>query len=400
MSLPKVLLLIPSMTGVGGTERMVHAISGLLQQAGYEVHQASFDAPKASRHFNSQAPLHALGPIPRLPLLFRPFAYALSSWRLRALKRGLGTGITISNLWGADFISILAGGSDRKLALCHINIIGNRSNRLMMAFLPLVAAVYRRFDRVIAVSAPLAGELRELYRLPVERIGHIDNFTECPSTTPLWPVSEGSQRFVWCGRFSHEKNVSGLLHAWARFASGCPSAQLILVGEGPDRDSMYALAIDLGLKVSDMNCLSSAQVVFAGRQADPAAFMASARALLLSSHAEGLPMVVLEALALGIPVIAADCPSGGVRSALIGEGDCDPCRPNMVHTPAGLLLPVPESLRPESLRIWVEALMVAVRDDGQHAAWSRGAVERAHLFSSGVARERWLSVLSELQVSA
>lgn len=177
----KLLILIPSMVSVGGTERMVHALSGLLSKAGFEVAQASFDAPGVRRHFESDTPLYGLGPIPRLPLALRPLAYALAAWRLRRLKQRLGTHVTISNLWGADLISVLSGGADRKLALCHINVVGNSTNRLMLRLLPLVAAVYRRFDRVIAVSEPLADELKTLYRLADGQSGHIDNFVDRPA---------------------------------------------------------------------------------------------------------------------------------------------------------------------------------------------------------------------------
>jgi hypothetical protein len=52
----------------------------------------------------------------------------------------------LRNLWGADLISVLSGGNDRKIALCHINVVGNPTNRLMVSFRPLVAAIYRKFD--------------------------------------------------------------------------------------------------------------------------------------------------------------------------------------------------------------------------------------------------------------
>ena len=400
MSSPRVLLLIPSLASVGGTERMVQAISGLLRDAGCEVHQASFDAPGIPRHFKIDGPCHSLGPIPRLPLFLRPVTYGLAAYRLSAMKRRVKIDVTISNLWGADLISILSRGRDRKIALCHINIVGNKGNRLMLRWLPLVAYVYRCFDKVIAVSGTLAAEVRDLYRLAPRRVGHIDNFTDPSDSRPLWSPTEGSLRFVWCGRFSHEKNVEGLLAAWARFAEACPSAQLILVGDGPDFERMLKLALELGLDSGGIDRLEGAQVVFAGRQADPAVFMASARALLLSSHSEGLPMVVLEALSLGVPVLASDCPSGGVRTALSGHGECEPQRSEAENAIAGLLLPVPDPDDSHTLRIWASALELVARDDARRAAWSGGALERARLFGRAAARDRWAAVLSEVGVRA
>lgn len=388
----KLLLLIPSMAGVGGTERMVHSLSVLLDGAQTQVFQATFDAPGAARHFESHIPVHALGPIPRLPIPLRPFAYALAAWRLNRLKRRLHVDVSISNLWGADLISVLSGGRDRKIALCHINVVGNPSNRLMIRLRPLVAAVYRRFDRVVAVSETLAHELRALYRLPMGRISHIDNFVDRPPAVSRWP-SDGVQRFVWCGRFSHEKNVEGLLHAWARFAAGRQGVQLVLLGDGPQRSQLQALAGVLGLKVAQNVEDQTTPLVFAGKVSDPASFMLGARALLLSSHAEGLPMVVLEALSLGLPVLAADCPSGGVRTALQGDGVCEPARPRAEFTSAGALLPVPMPMVEGTLVAWADCLEVASQDDARWAVWSSGALSRASQFSSNAARGKWLQAI-------
>lgn len=396
----KILLLIPSLANAGGTERMVHMLSGLLASAGHDVHQASFDPPGTARHFDSSTPFHPLGPVPRLPLPLRPLAYVLSAWRLRRLKRHLDIDTTISNLWGGDLISILSAGSDYKIALCHINIVGNRSNRMMLRLLPLVSVIYRRFNRVVAVSETLADELKKLYGLSADKITHIDNFSDRPQAAPLWHMDDGVKRFVWCGRFSHEKNIAGLLHAWARFVARRPGHQLVLVGDGPDHDQMQALARDLGLHIGRAPDDRSAQVVFAGRTPDPAAFMSGAHALVLSSRAEGLPMVVLEALALGIPVLAADCPSGGVRTALLGEGVCNPDRDDMETSPAGILLPVPVVDNVRSLALWDAALSAISADIRLHAACSRGALERAQLFSSSVALDKWQAVIERRDTGA
>lgn len=381
------------MAGVGGAEKMVHSLSSVLDGSEFRVVEASFDPPGVRRHFDSEIPIHSLGPIPRLPLFLRPFAYGIAARRLKSLKRRLEIDITISNLWGADLISVLSGGGDRKIALCHINVVDNPTNHLMMRFRPLVTAIYHRFDHVVAVSEDLAKELKTLYRLPDGRISHIDNFVDRPDSVSRWPLNDGIQRFVWCGRFSQEKNVRGLLHAWAQFSSGRTGLQLILIGDGPKRASMQRLATSLGLRTASSTDDSAAQVAFAGRSAVPASYMLGARALVLSSYAEGLPMVVLEALSLGVPVLAADCPSGGVRTALLGSGTCDPERTSEEVTPAGALLPVPSEAAPDSVEVWVKCLAATSANDAQHEAWCRGALERAAQFSSRAARRKWLEVL-------
>lgn len=395
----KILLLIPSMTGIGGTERMVHGLSSLLASGGYQVFQASFDAPGAQRHFDGATPFFPLGSSGNMPLPLRPLVYWLQARRLLLLKRRMGIDLTISNLWRADLVSAISGGADHKIALAHTNVVGNQTNQLMIKLRPLVAAVYRRFDHVVAVSSTLAQELRTLYQLADAQVSHIDNFMDRPQSDSVLPA-DGVQRFVWCGRFSSEKNVEGLLHAWARFASGHPDAQLVLLGDGPLKADMEAVAEALGLRWGRNVMDRQARIVFVGPVARPADYIVDAHALLLSSHAEGLPMVILEALSLGVPVLAADCPSGGVRTALAGGGQCDPDRACAEFTPAGVLLPVPHRQWPATLDRWSQSLQTLCENESQRHTWQRGALERASEFSSLRARERWLSLLGDLKGSA
>ncbi len=388
----RVLLLLPSMTETGGAERMVSFLSQLLISAGLDVHEASFDPRGAPRRFENAASFHALGPIPRLPLPLRPFEYFIAARRLRDLKRRLGISVTISNLWRADLMSVLSGGADRKIALCHINIVGNPSNRQMLTFRPLVALIYRSFDRVLGVNALLAEELAALYKLPADRVGFIENFVARPEVASALP-QDGVVRFVWCGRMKPEKNVAGLLAVWKEFAADLTGVQLLLAGDGPLRGELEALAASLGLRSGSMED-PSAQIVFLGFSPEPARYMAGARALLLSSLHEGLPMVILEALTLGTPVLASDCPAGGVRAALLGGGLCDPERAAIEPAPCGALLPAPRASRPESLAPWRQALEIALNDGGVLERWGRGALERAKRFSPETARDRWLEEIA------
>jgi glycosyltransferase involved in cell wall biosynthesis len=387
----RLLLLIPSLAGFGGTERVVVSLSELLSAPERDVFIATFD-PVAQSRVDS-ATIYPLGPIPRLPLALRPLSYALAANRLRRLKKQLGVDLTISNLWGSDLISILSGGRDHKIALCHINVIGNPTNRLMFSLRPLVAAIYRKFDRVIAVSEPLAQELKSLYCLPSRQITHIENFVAKQEPMSCLP-SDGIKRFVWCGRLVTEKNVEGLLYVWRDFVQqGSKGTQLVVVGDGALRAALIALAGDLGLRIGRIVEDSDAQVVFAGRVSNPAAYMLGATALVLTSRAEGLPMVLLEALSLGVPVLASDCESGGVRSAMIGDGVCDPRRLSADYTQAGALLPIPDGADPRSLRVWREALREVCRDDGPLDRWREGALARASLFGRDAARSRWLEAI-------
>jgi glycosyltransferase involved in cell wall biosynthesis len=380
----RILLLVPSMRLAGGCERVVNNLSLLLARHGHSLAIASFDDAIDEWHFKGGGERFALGQGARLPLALRWIEYGLQARKLAQLKRKFRPEVTISNLWRADLISLLSGGSDRKIALAHINVVGNPTNRLMVRLRGLVGAVYRRFDRVVAVSQPLAAELAELYRLGAGQCIAVDNFADPPVASPCLPA-DTVRRAVWCGRLVREKNLAGLLEVWAKLCEQLERAQLVVIGEGPLRAELEGRARELGLQVGHDPADPKVQVAFVGAVQSPADYQVSGRVFLLSSLAEGLPMVVLEALALGVPVIAADCPSGGVRAALGESGE--------LATGSGALLPIPLPGDLASQQAWLPWLVAALTDDAQLADWRKAALVRAERFSAQRAAADWQAAI-------
>jgi glycosyltransferase involved in cell wall biosynthesis len=131
-------------------------------------------------------------------------------------------------------------------------------------------------------------------RVHVVRCGVDESFLET-SPDGLDPVA----RLVSVGRLAEQKGVPVLFDAAARLASAGIDFELTLVGDGPMRRELEASAARLGL---------GERVTFAGwlGAGEVRALVARSRALVLASFAEGLPIVIMEALALGRPVVATD----------------------------------------------------------------------------------------------
>jgi glycosyltransferase involved in cell wall biosynthesis len=119
-----------------------------------------------------------------------------------------------------------------------------------------------------------------------------------------------------------QKDHGTLLRAYAALRARRPDvAHLALIGEGPDRARLEALAAELRLGDA---------VHFVGYSANPFPIIRAADALVLSSRYEGFGMVLGEAMALGTPVLSADCPTGprdlldeGRAGLLVPVGDVD-----------------------------------------------------------------------------
>jgi glycosyltransferase involved in cell wall biosynthesis len=142
-------------------------------------------------------------------------------------------------------------------------------------------------------------------------------------------LPEGIPLIFAAGSLEHRKGIDILLHALARLKDPVPMT--VVAGDGPLRPILESLAAELGI---------AASVHFLGFRPDLPRIMAAADLFVLSSRWEGCPMVVLEAMALGRPIVATAV--GGVPELLV-DGE------------SGRLVP-PES--PEALSQAIQEILV------------------------------------------
>ncbi len=173
-------------------------------------------------------------------------------------------------------------------------------------------ALYRHADLIICSSAIMRSEVAEQFGVPVDKIRILANpvdemmirrrslLVDFPKTSNI--------RFVAAGRLTRQKGFDRLLDMFA--ALGDDTAELVILGEGPLYGSLKRHAVLLGV---------SSRVQFEGFANNPWAWFATADAFLISSRWEGMPNVVLEALACGLPVIATPESGGIVEVAEIAK---------------------------------------------------------------------------------
>ena len=123
-------------------------------------------------------------------------------------------------------------------------------------------------------------------------------------------AKERENLIVAAGRLDANKNHAMLIHAFAKIADEYPAVKLVIYGEGELRTQLESLVAEKGL---------SDRITLPGTVEDIAAHIGKARIFTLTSNTEGMPNSVMEAMALGVPVIATDCPCGG-PAALIENG--------------------------------------------------------------------------------
>ncbi len=172
----------------------------------------------------------------------------------------------------------------------------------------LMRRLYHRADAVIGVSEGVSSFIKRRFDVPAALVHTIYNpvvdaeLLERSKERPNhpWFVEQTTPTLIAVGRLNVQKDFATLLRAFAMVRKH-RDIRLVIFGEGPERENLEALARDLGVAQT---------VSLPGFTHNPYAAMSRASLFVLSSRWEGLPTVLIEAMACGCPVVATDCPSG------------------------------------------------------------------------------------------
>lgn len=225
-------------------------------------------------------------------------------------------GLTFNNL--TALLACLLSRSRARLVICERNQLSfvlaqsNPLRRLVVR--GLIRALYPRAHAVTAVSGGVAKDVARIAGIPLSEITVIPNpppdaqdilAARAAAPPHLWFGEQGPV-IVAIGRLVRQKRYDILIEALARVRQSVP-ARLIVLGEGPDREVLMALAHDRG--VADA-------VHFEGFVMNRLDYLVRADLYVLSSEYEGFPNALIEAIACGVPVVSADCAGEGPREIL------------------------------------------------------------------------------------
>jgi len=171
------------------------------------------------------------------------------------------------------------------------------------------ALAFRVSRRIVVNSQDVAAYIARHYGAPRGRIRVIYNGLDVERFHPP-AAPAGGGPIVTVGRLVEQKNHEMFLHAAAALSRDVPEAAFLIIGDGPLRGALEEQARRLGI---------ADRVTFAGERHDVDEVMRQASLFWLTSRWEGMPNVVLEAMASGLPVIATDV--GGTRELLQDGAD-------------------------------------------------------------------------------
>ena len=297
---------------IGGVGTVVLHLSTAQRAAGHDARVALFLG--ASGHPVAAA-LEEAG-ITVYPLVAPPRAYLRQRRLLAACCRDVRPDVVHTHGYHADVLGaqvVRALGIPTTTTL-HGFTGGDRKNRLYEVLQRWAA---RRSGAAVAVSRPLA-DLLARSGVPRSRLHVVPNAI-APASSPLdraaaraaLGVPGDGFRIGWVGRLSAEKGPDLMLRALS--ALGEPAVMLSVLGDGPDITSLRTLAARLGV---------ASQVRFHGPVPGASRLLRAFDAVVLSSRTEGTPMVMLEAMAAAVPVVATAV--GGVPDLAGGTASLVP----------------------------------------------------------------------------
>ena len=302
----RMIIMANNIDEVGGAQRVAHSLAQGFAQRGFEVDLVGV-VPHEPRHRFTDDPAYRSITLAERPLPSTNDPAGRKRARtaiLRSLQSLIDEGepgiIITTQLWAMEHLEEVDHRGWRIIGQYHSSFEAAAGGR----DLGRAQKSYADVDSFVL----LTHEDAEAFR----RAG-LNNTCSIPNAVsfrPEQPAPLATRTLTYLGRLSPEKGPQFLVEAWGRIAAQHPDWSLRIVGNGPDEPAIRAMV--------DRLPEGAERVEFSAPVSDPERVLLASDIVVLPSLVEGFPLVVAEAMACGVPVVAADC-SAGVR-ALIDDG--------------------------------------------------------------------------------
>jgi glycosyltransferase involved in cell wall biosynthesis len=332
---------------VGGVQRSAALLAVGLHEAGHDVTVVNL----ARRNAFAAEPLEAAGvPVVHLGLVPRNLPTILRGvvrlWRLLLTGRW---DVVQTHLFKTAVVTTPVARLTRARVVGTVHGLDPSRLQRRLAALPA-----RLQHRVVAVSTPLADDVARVTAIPRRRIDVIPDGVDDPGRMHAPAAARAAAGLpadgvlVGCvGRLWERKGQRELVAAWTEVVRRCPSARLVIVGDGPLREELSAAADSPALAGS---------VLLTGSRDDVGTILDGLDVAVVPSHHEGFSLFTVEAMLHELPVVATA--AGGPRE-LVDDGV------------TGLLVP------PRDVAALTEALAQLVSDAGLRSSFGSAGLAKA-----------------------
>jgi glycosyltransferase involved in cell wall biosynthesis len=231
-----------------------------------------------------------------------------NAWRFRALLRRWRPDVLVTGNWGAIEFAM----ANLPPLTRHLHVVdgfGPEERETQIGRRVLIRRLVLGRGKVIVPSRTLERLATEIWKLPRRVVKYVPNgvdlarFSAAPRATATHPPVIGT-----VAALRPEKNLGRLIRAFASVVQSGVAARLVIVGDGPERAPLTALAHALGV---------AHLITFTGHRDDTPALYAGFDLFALTSDTEQMPLSVVEAMASGLPVVATEV--GDIRAMLAAQ---------------------------------------------------------------------------------
>lgn len=334
----KIALLIPALDD-GGMGRVLETLSTGLSKTKYEQYIIVLINDRSIR-YKYDGELIAITEEGK-GVLGKAVAFFKRIFYVRRIKKKYQFDSVISFGGTANAINALTRQNEKVIMTQHsVTSIENKQCGMYGIIADLFVRTYNMADTLVVVSKFIKTDLIRNYNIDSNIIKVIYNGIDVEDVREKANMEvdtsfmKNKVNLISVGRLAESKGLINILKIAPKLINKIPNVQLIFIGDGEYRKCLEDKVRDLHLEK---------HVKFLGRKENPFPYVKAARVFLFPSRYEGFGMAFLEAMAIGVPVIATDC-KAGPREVLADNDDYDACVKEKWMASYGVLVPQMEPL--------------------------------------------------------
>lgn len=388
----KLAILIPDLSG-GGAERIASLLSLYLPESIDKiiiVSNKKIEYPYRGRLISLET--RATGNF--ILAIFRFFKRVIL---LRLIKKRFDIEVTVSFLEHANFSNLFSRVRDRIIVSVRAYKSACDSNKGFYGFLSrvFIKQFYNSADAVVVNSQAMKYDLVDNFGLRPDKVKVIYNMLDLEfvvkQSQEALPIEFESlflkKVIITSGRLTRQKAQRHFFDVFKQVSKQVSSLKLVILGDGELKEYLVEYARKAGLKVFSVweqhSISEDYDVYFLGFRKNPFSFINKAKLFVLSSLWEGFPNVLLEAMAIGVPVVSADCYSGP-REILSPTSDFRFKTKKADFVEYGVLLPTFESLGSKINKvsgqvehIWIQSIVTLLNNESFLRQYRERGFQRA-----------------------
>ena len=313
-------------------------------------------------------------------------------FRIKGFKRSFKPDITLSFKDNANLINLFTRHNDKILMSVHTTPSADYRGIHGRLYKYLIRYFFRKADSVIAVSEGIKNDMIRNYGLKPDLIQTVYNSVDLarisslseqniePELDNLFSINK---TIISVGRLTRAKGQWHLIRAFKEVLKDLPDSKLIIIGEGEMRPYLENLISGLELGKS---------VFLIGSRNNPYKYMRRSAIFVLSSIYEGFGIVIVEAMACGLPVISTDCRSGPGEIIRDKKGNEYGI---LVNTPDGICYNSDSSATKEELNL-AEKMHILITDSGLAEKYKNLSMKRHRDFSTKTIMPQWNKIFQKM----